>query len=112
MKPSTLAERALSAGRTLMRWITDREARVRYGAKEREMLLGKLRSGDPVLSHYRTDWLTSTANKVLAVLRESVNEFNGRYPWNAISNQDLSDVLHTVLHRVQENEEEDHDDDA
>lgn len=89
----------LAISGTLHQIVTSRDIKVAYGAQQREVIKNALKKGK-VLDNYRTAWLKSTRDRIIAVLIEEANKFNDTYKHDRISLADMGDALHTTLLRL------------
>lgn len=92
-------ETARNAHRILLRFITDKEAKLRYGARLRAMMQEAIGRGESPTG-YRVDWILKTVTEMFAWLAVKAGEFNAAHPQDAISADDLSDVLSTAQMRL------------
>lgn len=95
METPSLLIVAQRAARVLRAFVQDHGARVRFGVRQREGILKKIRAGE-VPTGYRADWVSQTTRRVLLELQQARAEFNAAYPWDAISADDLKDVVRTI----------------
>lgn len=90
---------AWAANRILLRFITDKETKLLHGARLRAEIHEQIARGiEP--SGYRVDWITKTVGGLFGWLSERAAEFNAAHPQDAISTDDLSDVLATAESRL------------
>ena len=81
-----------AANEILLRFVTDVDAKLRYGAKMRQAIVDALDRGeDP--KGYRWDFLNEASTGLFAWLAERAEEFDTAYPQDKISAQDLADIL-------------------
>lgn len=92
-------ETAKNASRILLKFVTDRDAKLRYGAKLRNMMQETISRGEEPKG-YRVDWILKTVNEMFQWLSTKAAEFNAQYPQDAISADDFSDVLATASTRL------------
>lgn len=83
----------------LRRFVSDKEAKLRFGMRVREQLRLAIQRGEQPQS-YRIDWLLKTSDAVFDVMKEHAREFNAEYPHDHISAQDMLDVLLTSVNRL------------
>lgn len=76
---------------------TNRDVRLRFGARKRAELLEQLRVGDLDKNDYRYQWLKASKTRVIAMLGDLASEFSLRYPHDAASLDDLIDIVESVL---------------
>ena len=90
---------AKKANLIILRFVTDKEAKLRYGAKLRTQMQEAIGRGeDP--SGYRVDWICRTTAELFAWLSTKAAEFNSAHPQDCISADDFSDVLATAQSRL------------
>jgi hypothetical protein len=90
---------AKNANRIILKFITDKEAKLRYGAKLRAEMQEMLGRGEEPKG-YRVEWILRTVNELFTWLGEKAAEFNAAHPQDAISVDDFSDVLATAQMRI------------
>jgi hypothetical protein len=95
----TMDETYINANQILYRFRTDKNAKLRHGAKLRAEMVALLQQGKEP-SGYRVDWIVETVNELIAWLGTRAVEFGQRYPQDAVSADDLSDVLATAQSRI------------
>lgn len=92
-------ETARNANRILLKFITDKESKLRYGAKLRAEMQEAIGRGESPKG-YRVDWILKTVTELFGWLGEKAAEFNAAHPQDAISADDFSDVLATAQMRL------------
>lgn len=81
-----------AANEILLRFVTDVDAKLRFGAKMRQQIVDALDKGeDP--KGYRWDFLNETSTNLFAWLAERAQEFDAAYPQDKVSAQDMADIL-------------------
>lgn len=98
-------DRLRRAGRILRAFVEQRRHRLAYAARSRNALQKKLQAGQPIEGP-RATWIAATANRVGEVLAEARDRYEGRYPWDAVTLDDLRDVLNTAMHAAKKEDEE------
>jgi hypothetical protein len=92
-------ETAKNANRIILKFVTDKEAKLRYGARIRAQMQEQISQGiEP--KGYRVDWILKTVTQMFGWLSERAAEFNAAHPQDAISADDFSDVLSTAQLRL------------
>lgn len=90
---------AKNANRIILKFVTDKEAKLRYGARIRAHMQEQLAQGvEP--KGYRVDWILKTVTEMFGWLSEKAAEFNAAHPQDAISADDFADVLSTAQMRL------------
>ena len=84
------------------RFVTDVDAKLRFGIRVREALRVAMLRGEHPQS-YRLDWLRKTAVDLFGFLGERARQFNDEFPQDHISRQDLLDVLNTAVNQLVSN---------
>lgn len=97
----TRRERAVRAARVLHEFLTDQIARFRYGVRARQLVHEQAEAGITPQG-YRAKWLEDSIRRTLGLMREISHEFNGRFPWDAASKNDVADILRGALAHVSE----------
>jgi hypothetical protein len=92
-------ETARKASLILLRFVTDREAKLRYGARIRAMMHEAIERGEEP-KHYRVKWIVNTTGELFQWLANKAAEFNAAHPQDAISTDDLSDLLATAQSKL------------
>lgn len=90
---------ARNANKILLRFIVDKDAKLRYGARLRAQTQEAIGRGESPTG-YRVDWILKTVTEMFAWLAERAAEFNAAHPQDAISADDFSDVLATGQMRL------------
>lgn len=88
-----------AANRILLRLVSDKEARVKFGLKQRQAMMSAIKRGEEPQG-YRPDWIRNTVRAVFQTLAEKAMEFNEIHPQDRISNHDLADVIATCASRL------------
>lgn len=96
-------ETAVKASRILLKFVTDKDAKLRYGLQRRAEMFKRMADGEEP-SGYRAEWIKTSVNAVLKTLIEKAQEFNAMYPQDTISTKDFLDVLATTANRVKQQE--------
>ncbi len=86
----------------LRRFVSDNDAKLRYGLAQRELLRAQIARGERP-QHYRYEWLLVTVKDLFEFLGDRCQKFNADHPADRCSQQDLYDVLNTALTRVRDN---------
>jgi hypothetical protein len=89
----------INANRILLRFVTDIEAKVRYGARMRQAMFDAMNRGEEPKG-YRIDFINRTANQAIGWLAERAAEFNAKHPQDRISTDDFADILATAHARL------------
>jgi hypothetical protein len=92
-------ETARNANRIILKFVTDKDAKLRYGARLRAMMQEAISRGEEPKG-YRVDWILKTVTEMFAWLATKAAEFNAAHPQDAISADDFSDVLSTAQMRI------------
>lgn len=90
---------AKKANLILVRFVTDIETKIRYGQKQRQIMVEALEKGENPRG-YRVDWISKTANQIIGFLGDRGAEFNNSFPQDRISTEDFADVLATAQARL------------
>lgn len=94
---------AVNASRILLKFVTDRESKLKYGLQRRAEMFALIAKGEEPKG-YRPEWLKSAVSAVIKVLLSKAQEFNAKYPQDCISSKDFLDVLATALDRIKKQE--------
>ena len=92
-------ETAKNANRIILKFVTDKEGKLRYGARIRAMMQEAISRGEEPKG-YRVDWILKTVTEMFGWLSVKAAEFNAAHPQDAISSDDFSDVLSTAQMRL------------
>jgi len=92
-------EDAKSASLVLLRFVTDKEAKLRYGAKLRASMQASISRGEEP-SGYRVEWILQTVSDIFTWLGTRAAEFNAKHPQDRVSADDFSDILATASARL------------
>jgi hypothetical protein len=79
---------------------TSKDARLRYGAKQRELINEAVSKGNDI-DHYRIEWLEKSSMEVIKTLLLVSKKFDTNYFFDMISLNDLKDVLNHALKRLE-----------
>jgi len=90
---------AQNATRILIKFVSDVEAKVRYGLRQRQLYHEAVERGEEP-KNYRSDFLNKMANDAIGWLAERAREFNATYPQDRLSIEDFKDVLITAHARL------------
>ncbi len=88
-----------NANQILIRFVSDLEAKVRYGLKQRQAYHEAVERGEEPRD-YRSDFLNKMANEIFGWLGERGQEFSKLYPQDRLSVEDFKDVLITAHARL------------
>jgi hypothetical protein len=89
------AEQLEAIARFLHMLVTSREAKLAFGAHQRQLIKDALSRKIP-LDNPRTRWLISTRDRIIAVIIEEAEKFNEENRHDRISHQDMADAIATV----------------
>lgn len=92
-------ETSKNASRILLQFVTDKDAKVRYGKRQRDMMIEAVERGEQPKG-YRIEWLDSTAQAIFQLLSEKGAEFNNQHPQDRVSTDDFDDALETCQARL------------
>ena len=92
-------ERSRYATTVFYSLVTNKEARLKYGAEQRLKMQDALKAGLKI-SGYRAEWLLDTIDSVLSTLIKASERFNGTYFNDMVSVSDLKDVLTSTINRL------------
>ena len=88
-----------NAQRILLRFVSDMDAKVRYGlARRAEYFEAVARGEDP--KTYRSEFISKLADQVFGWLAKKGEEFAALYPQDRLSTEDLKDILITAHQRL------------
>ena len=90
------AERCKFATTVFYKLVTNKEARLKYGAEQRQKMQEALKAGQKI-GGYRADWILETMDDIMETLIEASERFNNTHYNDLISVADLKDVLTSVI---------------
>jgi len=90
---------AKNASRILLKFVSDKEAKLRYGAKLRVEMQATIGRGENPTG-YRVEWILKTVTELFTWLGNKAAEFNSEHPQDAVSTDDFSDILATAQARI------------
>lgn len=97
----TRLERARRAGAVIRAFLEDKAARLLYGRRVRKAIMKRIKGGEQPEGNYRIEWLNTTTIRVMGLLKEAKHDFEGRYPWDALSDDDFEDVLRSCMNQLE-----------
>jgi hypothetical protein len=87
------------ANQILLRFVTDIEGKLRYGARIRLQMHETLNRGeDP--NNYRSEFIAKASTELFGWLALKAEEFNELYPHDRMSSEDFSDILATAQFKL------------
>lgn len=95
----TMDEVGINANAILLKLITDKEARLRYGMKKRAEMIAAVQRGEEPTG-YRAEWLKETVRAVFRLMASQAAMFNTVHPRDRISTNDFIDVLNTAIGKL------------
>lgn len=96
----SFSERASKAGKVLKTFLEDQSSRLRFAERNRASIV-KMAMGGLEPKGYRVDWIHMTSNKIINLIRDEAEAFNGKYVWDTITTDDMRDALRTTLKRFE-----------
>lgn len=88
-----------NANRILVRFISDTDAKVRYGLRQRQAYFEALDRGEEP-RNYRVEAISQIANQIFTWLAEQGELFAREFPQDRLSTEDLKDILITAHARL------------
>lgn len=73
--------------------------RLQRGLALRQVLGKRLAAGE-MPEHYRVQWLSSSVDRIMAVLGEVATEFNAAHPDDVASSADFIDILSSTINTL------------
>lgn len=88
-----------NAQRILLKFVSDMDAKVRYGLRQRQAYFEAVERGEAPKT-YRSEFISKLADQVFGWLAQRGEEFAQLYPQDRLSTEDLKDVLVTAHQRL------------
>lgn len=94
---------AIKASQILLKFVTDKGAKLKYGLMRRAEMFEEIAKGvEP--TGYRAEWIREAIRAVMKTLVQKAEEFNTKWPQDCISTKDFLDVLVTATDRIRKQE--------
>lgn len=101
MEESTLKK----ANEIMIRFVSDTEAKVRYGLRQRQEFHESMEKGTAI-RNYRSEYILKLTYEIFGWFAEKAEEFAAQYPQDRITTEDLKDILVTAHGRLMAREKE------
>ena len=88
-----------NANKILIKFITDIDAKVQYGLKQRKLMFEQIEKGIQPTG-YRIDFINQSVREIFDLLLKRAKDFNEKHPQDRLSTEDFMDILATAQHRI------------